>query len=1077
VSGPARCTACGLDQLPDSAFCHGCGRPLPAAGPAVLDGERKRITVLFIDAFGSIGLDDRLDAEQWREVMESFFAVVSTAAQHYGGTIDRLTGEGIKVLFGAPATLESHATQACHAALHIRDRLDAFAESFRARAGVAFVVRMGLHSGEVVFGRVGDGAGFTSQGHTAALASRMQQLAEPGSIYLTEDTAELVADYFDLQELGELSVRNANRRMRTFELRAAHAERTRLDAARERGLSPFLGRDVELATLERHLAALGPTESRIIGIVGEPGIGKSRLVEEFLARQATRGVAAHVTRCVEHARWIPFHANIPYIRRILGVSEHDDPVTARDRATRAVLAVDPALAESLPILFTVLGVADPSEASLATASSAPTRDLAHVLRRFVEHGDDGMPALFVIDDHHWMDAGADGAFGDLVSDPPHRACLVLVTYRRGHRRRWMRDARFSEIALRPLDDTATTALIQSLVGDDRSLGDLVPRILARAAGNPYFVEEIVRGLVDGGALSGARGTYRLARPDVEVSVPGSLHTVLAARVDQLDERAKTVLQTAAVIGREFSVELLAKLVALPAEELGRVVDGLEAGDFVHGFGWGERALYAFRHPLLRETVYRSLLGDRRRRIHVAIVEALSADDEATHGLGAAQIALHAEAAGDHAAAARWHAQAARHTAAWDPVQGLEQWRRVLASTNEGALDDELQHLRLAACEAIVRLAFHQSLPIDEASALIAEGDTLAARLGDRRAAAFLISARGNLRNAAGDLEGARALHETAYGRVAQLGDHEAAFQLGARLVMSERMAGELRAARTRADAILAGARDLPTRRPTTIARHHLEIARVAVLLDLGEIELASGDLAQVIATLRAANAPAELTWALTTTAFQIRHTGDTSPTLVGRVEEARSIAQSLRVPALLALTAPALAIVRLVQRRWDEARDLCLEALDAPIDYGHAFYCGVNPELQLSYAYLGLGEGARALLLAERALERACVRHSAIGQMDCLLAVGRLLRRAQDPAARERGRRFLLHGLALARVARSRPRLPLFWIELAGMALQSGDARGARARQRRAVRLLGRIDALGYVRRLTVDLSAPPSAR
>jgi adenylate cyclase len=1079
VSIPSRCAVCGLEQLPDSSFCHGCGKALPMAAPPPAEGERKRITVLFIDAFGSIGLHDRLDAEQWHEIMESFFSIVSTSVQHYGGTIDRLTGEGIKVLFGAPVALESHATQACHAALHIRARLDEFAASFRSRAGIAFAVRMGLHSGEAVFGRVGDGGSgsFTSQGHAAALAARMQQLAEPGRIYLTEETAQLITDYFELHDVGELPLRNANRRVRTFELVAARADRTRLDAARERGLSPFLGRDAEIATLERHLSTLGPTEGRIIGIVGEPGIGKSRLIEEFLARQHARGRWIHVTHCAEHARWVPFHATSPYVRRLFGVSDGDDDVTTRDRITRAVLAVDPALAESLPILFTVLGVATPGEAAHATTSSAPTRELAHVMRRFIEHGGPGEPLIFVHDDQQWMDSGTDAVLADLVAEPPRRACLVLLAYRRGHRRRWMRGERFTEMTLRPLGEQTMHELVRALIGPDPSLGDLEERLLARAGGNPFFVEELVRALVDGGALTGEPGRYRRTRPEVEVTVPATLHAVLASRVDQLEQLAKTVLQTAAVIGREFSLELLAKLVDLPDDELARLVNALETADFVHGFGWGARAMYAFRHPLLRDTVYRSLLGEHRRRLHSAIVREMSADADGAPGLLAAQIAPHAEAAGDAPAAARWHAHAASQTAAWDPLRGLEHWRRVLANTNDGPLDDELERLRLAACEAIVRLGFHQTLPLDEAMALIAEGEALSARLGDERSAAFLVSARGNLCNATGALDHGHALHEEAYARVAAIGDQEGALQLAARLVLSERMAGALRAARRRAEAILATPLVAPVKRNVAIARHHLEIARATVLLDLGDVALGASTLAGSISELRALRAPAELCWALAVTAFQIRHTGDASPLLASRVEEARAIAQSLRVPALLAYTATTLAITRLMQRRWSEARDLALEASDFPVDFGHPFYCGTSPELQLSYASLGLGERQRALALAERALERACVRRSVLGQLDGLLATGRLLCRDGDDAARARGRRFLLHGLALVRATGARPHLPLLWMELAGLARRLGDTRGARARQRRAVHCLGELEAIGFVRRLTAELNEREKGR
>ena len=1071
MSTSVRCEACGADQLPDSAFCHACGRPItgPLSPPAA---EHKPITVVFIDAFGSIGLDDRLDAEQWHDVMESFFSIVSSSVQRFGGTIDRLTGEGIKLLFGAPVALESHAAHACHAALLIRDRLAELAQSFRAHAGADFAVRIGIASGEAVFGRVGVGGNgtFTSQGHVAALAARIQQLAEPGRIYLTGDTAALVHDYFALREVGDFPVRNATRRVRAFELLAAHEDRTRLDVARDRGLSPFLGRAAEIAQLERQLVSLGRAETRVVGIVGEPGIGKSRLVEEFLTRQRERGLWIQVTRCVEHARWTPFHGTIPFLRRLLGITGQEDAVATRDRITRGVLAVDPALAGSLPILFTVMGVADADESARATESSAPTREIAHVMRRFIEHSADGRPVVFLVDDQQWMDSGTDAAFGDLVVEPPHAACLVLVTYRRGHRRRWMRAPNFSEMTLRPLDEASTLTLIRTLVGDDRSVAGVSRTILARAGGNPYFVEEIVRALVDNGALAGEPGCHRLARADVEATVPGTLHAVLASRVDQLDAPERSILQAAAVIGREFSSELLAKLLETPPDELARGLGALEAADFVHAFGWGTDAMYAFRHPLLRETVYRSLLGDQRRRIHAAIVDQLTSDADASGGLVAAQIAPHAEAAGDFAGAARWHARAARHTAAWNPLVGLEQWRRVLANTNDGPLDGELAALRLAACEAVVRLGFHQALPSDEATALITEGEALAARLGEERAAAFLTSARGNLRIAAGDIEGARALQEAGYRRAARAGDDEASLLLAARLVLTEHMAGLLRPALERADAILAASRDMPVKRSITMARHHLELARIVVLLGLGRPGVGGAALAAVINALRAENAPAELAWALAATALQIRHTGDVSPLLAGRVEEARTLAQRVGVPALLAYTAVALSVVRVLQRRSAEARDLALEALDVPVDLSHPFYCGFDPELQLSYAYAGLDDLEGALGFAERALERACVRGSVLGQIDGLLAAGRLLRRRPDPEERERGHRFLQHGLALARVAGSRPHLPGLWLELSAVASQAGDERGARARRRRAVRWLSRVDAVGFIRRLGAGL-------
>ena len=488
-------------------------------------------------------------------------------------------------------------------------------------------------------------------------------------------------------------------------------------------------------------------------------------------------------------------------------------------------------------------------------------------------------------------------------------------------------------------------------------------------------------------------------------------------------------------------------------------------------------MYAFRHPLLRETVYRSLLGDHRRRIHAAIVRELSAGQDALRGLSAALIAPHAEAAGDPATAAVWHAHAARHTSAWDPVQGLEQWRRVLANTNGIPLDHALASLRLAACEAIVRLGFHQSLATDEAMALIAEGDALAARVGDQRTATFLLSAHGNLRSSTGDVEGALALHEAAWESAVRSRDDEATLLLAARLALTRRMAGRLRAALEHAEAVLEASRTMSATHSVTIARHQLELARVIVLLDLGQAATGAAELVRVINALRTGNRPGELVWALAASVFQMRHTGDVSPLLAGRVEEARVLAQSLGVPGLLAYSATALSIVRIMQRRWDDARELALEALDVPVDLGHPFYCGLNPELQMSYAHFGLGDPERAFGFTQRALERAFRRHSVLGQIDALFQYGRLLRHRGDAESLALSRRALLHGLALARTARSRPRFPLFQMELVAVAVLSGNERLAQVRKRRAVRQLIRVDAVGFVQRLAEGVpQRPPSS-
>jgi len=1082
VSASPRCDGCAVDLLPDSSFCHACGKGLrPAPGAlAAAHGEHKRITVLFVDAFGSIGLGDRLDAEQWHDIVESFFSVVSIGVQHFGGTIDRLTGEGIKVLFGAPVALENHATQACHAALHIATRLAEFAGSFRSRAGVEFSVRMGLNSGEAVFGRVGGDPErvFTSQGHTAAIAARMQQLAGPGQIYLSEHTAALVADYFEMREMGSLPVRNARTAVRVFELLGAREHRSRLDAARSRGLSPFIGREAELTELDTALQVASTSGHRVVGIVGEPGVGKSRLVEEFVQLQREQGVQVHYTQCSEHARWIPFHTTLPFLRDALNIAPADGAQASRARIESILLAIDASLATALPVLFTVLGLSDPAEAGQASASSVPARELARVIRSLVEQRDAQRPSIFILDDQQWMDAGSDAVFGDLVHDPARSSVLVLVTYRRGHRRRWMRDPDFSELSLRPLDRAATLQLVRALLGSDRSLATLPQRIAERAAGNPFFVEETVLALVDSRALEGTLGSYRLRDGEADVVVPGSLHAVLAARIDQLGERQKSVLQMAAVIGPEFSIPLLAAISGYESEHLAPILHDLEAADFVSALGWGDEAVYLFRHPLLRETVYRSLLRDHRAQMHRAIVREL----QRLHGERAiehaAQIALHAEASGEDLEAARWHRHAARNTVRWDPLQGLEHWRRVLACTGLQPGSEEASRLRLLACEAIVRLGFHQGLPADEAEDLVHEGRASARRLGDLRTNALLVSAAGGLRAAAGDMVNAIAHHVEAVALAEQSNETELAMTLGARLVLSERIAGRLRDALRRADAMLAAYRSARIANPTPglVALRQLELARAVVLVDRGALDQGAAELTRIIAALRNENAPMVLGWALALTAATIRHSGDDAPGLVARVEEARILAQHLGVPSLLGRAISSLATVRLCQERWEEARICAEEACETMLDVGHSLYLDFNPKLILSFARFGLGDRTGARTAALDALHEAFARGARLGQIDAMLAYSRILVRYGTANEQDEGLRLLRHGLAMVRETGARSRAPFFWFELAGVARRGGDEARAMVNQRRGARLLIAMNAVGHLRRAAGLMTSPPSS-
>jgi len=1080
ATSSARCDGCGSELLPESYFCHACGAPQndPATRAAAAPGERKRITVLFVDLFGGIERGDRIDAEQWHDIVDRFFSVVSVGVRHFGGTIDRLTDEGVKVLFGAPAALESHATQACHAALHVAQRLEELAASFRGRAGFALAVRMGLNSGEVVFGRVGgsSAARFTSQGHPAALAARMQQLAEPGRIYLTEHTAVLVKDYFELRELGPRSVRNADRAVRVFSLLGARAQRTRLDAARERGLSPFVGREVELRMLTQQLERTNHDGSRIVGIVGEPGIGKSRLVEEFVERQRLRGIAAHQTRCVEHARWIPFHAALSYLREALGVTNGADPATARAQLEQALHEIDPCLLESaLPVLLVTLGLADATTAPPTDASSSVARELANLIRRVIERRAARLPALFVLDDQQWMDPGSDAVISDLLRDPPRTAVLILVTYRRGHARRWMSNPTFDELALRPLDRAATLRLVRTLLGAHRSLASLPERIAERAAGNPFFVEETVLSLVDSGALDGSPGSYQLRDARAEAIVPGNLHAVLAARIDQLGEREKAVLQTAAVIGREFPLALLGAVAGYDPGSLAAILRTLEEADFVSAIGWGSEATYHFRHPLLRETVYHALLRDHQAATHRLVgreLQRLYGEHAKPH---AAQLALHAEAAGDLLEAARWHRDAAENASRWEPLQEYEHWRRVLACT-ERCEHDDASRLRLLACEAIVRLGFHQGLGPEDAETLVAEGGRIAQRLGDLRTQAMLLTAAGSLRAAAGDLDAGIAHHADAVAFARRTSDLELAMLSGSRLVLAQAFAGRLRDALRVADDLIARQRTSPIAAPTPglASASQLELSRAMVLLDVGRLSEGATELTRIVRALRDENAPLTLAWALSISATVVRHGGDLAPALLASVDESLALARRLGVPTLLGRALCSLATVRLCEDRWEEAHALAEEAAMALREVGHAMYVDFDPTLLLSFARFGLGDIAGARAAARVAMIDAFATGTCIGQLDTMLAYARILARYGNAADQLEADHLLRHGLAMVRRCGARSREPFYWFELAGIDRRAGREARALARQHRGGRLFLAMGALGHLRRSAGLMTTPP---
>lgn len=671
------CATCGTHPLEGARFCHGCGAPV---GPSGAAAEYKQVTVLFADVVHSMEIAASVGAERLREIMAQLVERAAAVVKRYDGTVDKFTGDGIMAVFGAPVALEDHAFRACLAALDLQVEAKQLALAVMNRDGVDLQLRAGLNSGEVIAGDIGSGAGgYTAIGEQVGMAQRMESAAPPGGVMLSESTARLVDTVVVLDEPERVHIKGTDHPVSARRLLGV-AERAPIGGRN----TTLVGRQWELAALTGVLDRAINGSGAVVGLVAPPGIGKSRLVAEMAAIAAGRGVSVYSSACESHATEIPFHAVSRLLRGIFGV----DGVGGEEARTHLRERVPDADAEDLLLLDDLLGIRDPAIPSPDIAPDARRRRLtalvnAASLRR-------STPAVYIIEDVHWIDEVSESLLADFLSVIPRTAALVLMTYRPDYRGPLSTKPGAQTIALAPLNDSETGALVIEMLGDDPSLAALTTQITDRAAGNPFFAQEIVRDLVDRGVLRGERGAYSSDGIGPEPTVPATLHAAIAARIDRLDAVAKRTLNAASVIGSRFDAELPATLVgetALPA---------LIAAELIDQVQFTPKAEYAFRHPLIRSVAYESQLKADRAALHRTLAAEIERRDPDNADANAALIAEHLEAAGEPLAAYGWHMRAGGWAVNRDIVAAHTCWRRArdVADQLPDDVDDRLA-LRIA----------------------------------------------------------------------------------------------------------------------------------------------------------------------------------------------------------------------------------------------------------------------------------------------------------------------------------------------------------------------------------------------
>jgi len=776
------CAACAHASPPDHRFCGGCGAALQASPPSAplpgpdpraytpkhladkilqsksaLEGERKQVTVLFADVKGSLELAEQLDAEEWHRVLDRFFEILTEGVHRFEGTVNQYTGDGIMALFGAPIAHEDHAHRACYAALHLAETLKAHADALRVEYGLNFSVRMGLNSGEVVVGRIGDDLrmDYTAQGQTVGLAQRMETLAESGKALLAADTIDRVQGYFALRDLGSMHVKGIDAPLRVAELEGVGRMRTRLDRSRARGLSRFVGRDEELGRLEAALRRTLDGDGQVVAVMAEAGSGKSRLCFEFLEQCRFRGITVRTTTGVPHGRALPLQPILEFYREIFGITADDGDLQARQKIAGAIAQTAPEELEWLPLLFDFMRVPDPARPAPDLAPEERTAALIALLRRVTAARSRREPAVLVFEDLHWVDRDSETIIEGFVDAAAGTRTLVLMNYRPEYRARWAGRTHFQQISLRPLDEAAAKLLLADWLGDDASLEGFVDLVCRSTGGNPFFMEEVVQAQIESGALAGTRGRFRLAHPIGTVEVPASVQSLLAARIDRLDEASKRLLQTAAVIGEEIPESLLELVAEQDRDALRSHLRGLVQSEFLFEASLYPDTEYGFKHPLTREVAYASLLRDRRHTLHATVAKGLEALAGEAVEQRATLLAHHWEQAGRPLEAARWQTRMAMKLG-MNAGEAIFHWRKIVELLADRRDSAEARALLGQARARLIYMAGRTAAPESEVEALFEEARR---ELGneDSRDLAWTLASYAIIRNGSGHVAEAHRL--------------------------------------------------------------------------------------------------------------------------------------------------------------------------------------------------------------------------------------------------------------------------------------------------------------------------------
>jgi class 3 adenylate cyclase/tetratricopeptide (TPR) repeat protein len=810
----AACPNCGEPNRQSAKFCKNCGQAISqtlttssmpiTVGPSpdtyvpkhlaekilatrhILEGERKQVTVLFADIRGSTKLLEGIDPEEGQKLIDPVLHVMMDAVHRYEGTVNQVLGDGIMALFGAPLAHEDHALRACYAALAMQEEMRRHRERLGQSEATGLQIGIGLNSGEVVVRSIDNdlNVDYSALGHTTHLAARMQEHSAPGATLMTSSTLREVEGFIQVKALGPVQAKGVSRPVETYELVAATSARTRVQAAGVRGLTPLVGRKTEIEIFNKLVEQAAAAKGQILAMVGEPGMGKSRLVHEFTRHQLPANWLVLQGASVSYGKATPYFPVIELLRSYFEILEGDGAETIREKIAERVLSLDEMLTPMVPPILALLGVLpNGKEAGLANQRPKDQRqDFVESIKRFhvMEPQErrrytlDALRRLFVcesqrqtlllvFEDLHWIDNETQAFLDGLVDRLSMSRILLIVNYRPGYTHGWSDKSCYTQLRVEPLQSSVAEELLNHLLGKNHDLEALKELLIKRTDGNPFFAEETVRSLVETGILVGEKGAYRPGVKIDGIAMPSTVQNVVADRIDRLPSDEKHLLQTAAVVGVVVPFTLLRAVTELSEESLQICLSHLQAAEFLHESSLFPELEYTFKHALVNEVAYGTLLHERRRFLHSQVMTAFEQ--------------IKGSASADHLEKLSHHAF---HGEVWDKAVGyLEQAgsKAAARSANRGAADfyygslAALQHLPQEANalrRAVdVRLELRNPLfllgQFEELQRNLREAEAIAERIGDHkrlgRVLNFLISYYGVVGDHGRSIEsGTRALH-------------------------------------------------------------------------------------------------------------------------------------------------------------------------------------------------------------------------------------------------------------------------------------------------------------------------------